>query len=101
MAVYNEVNWRGIKPTAAVAISPGRKVSIGAASSPILGANDDRTAFTLIVRGSKSVFLSLSGVATLNSVELEPGDVLSSDDYTGAVQGIEPGGAGMVHVFEV
>jgi len=101
MAVYDKLKWLGTKPTAQAAEEPGKVVTIGAASTEILAANDDRTAFTLVVRGTKNVFIKLGTAADNTCPELEPGDVLSSDDYTGYVHGIEPGGAGKVHVFEV
>jgi len=101
MTVTDKLRWSGIKPTAAAAEEPGKQVAIGDVTTEILAANEDRTAFTLIVRGSANVFVSLSDTATANSVELEPGDILSSDDYTGDVHGIEPGDDGKVHVFEV
>jgi len=101
MAVYNQLNWVGVKPTAKTAEEPGKQVTINAASTEILAANDDRTAFTMIVRGSKNVFVKLGEDADNTCPELEPGDILSSDDYTGAVHGLTTGGGGKVHVFEV
>jgi len=101
MAVYNRVKWVGVKPTANVAAEPGQQLTIQAFSTTILAANDDRTAFTMIVRGSKNVFVKLGTAADNTCVELEPGDTLSSDDYTGAVHGLTTGGGGKVHVFEV
>ena len=101
MAIYNELKWIGIKPTAAAAEEPGKVVDIGAVSTEILAANDDRTAFTLVVKGSVNVFLKLGTAADNTCPEFEPGDILSSDDYTGAVHGIVAAGTGKVHVFEV
>jgi len=85
----------------ATAQEPGKVVGIAAADTEILADNDDRTAFTLIVRGSVNVFLRLGTAAVVTSPELEPGDALSSDDYTGPVHGIVAAGTGKVHVFEV
>jgi len=101
MAVYNEVKWVGVKPTARTAQEPGKVVDIAAADTRILANSDSRTAFTLIVRGSVNVFVKLGEGATAGCPELEPGDVLSSNDYTGAVHGIVAAGTGKVHVFEV
>lgn len=85
----------------ATAQDPGRQVTINAASTEILAANDDRTAFTLIVRGTKNVFVKLGTAADNTCPELRPDDALSSDDYTGAVSGIVAAGSGRVDVFEV
>jgi hypothetical protein len=101
MAVYDQVKWFGIKPTVKAAEEPGKVVDVAAADTEILAANDDRTAFTLAVRGSVNVFLKLGTVAAVTHPEFEPGDVLSSDDYTGPVHGIVAAGTGKVHVFEV
>jgi len=101
MAVYNQVKWMGIKPTVQTAQGPGKQVTINVASTRILAANNDRTSFSLIIRGSVNVFVRLGPVADLSGVELEPGDALSCDDYTGDVCGIVAAGSGRVDVFEV
>lgn len=101
MAVFNETQWVGVKPTVKVALEPGKQVAIGAASTQILAADDDRTSFTLIVRGTVNVFIKLGTGATTATPEFEPGDSLSCDDFTGAVHGIVAAGAGRVDVFEV
>ena len=85
----------------ATAQEPGKVVDIAAADTEILASNVDRTAFTLIIRGTKNVFIKLGTAADNTCTELEPGDALSSDDYTGAVHGFATGGSGKVHVFEV
>jgi len=85
----------------ATAQEPGKVVAIAAGDTEILASNEDRTAFTLIVRGSVNVFLRLGTVAALTSPEFEPGEILSSDDYTGPVHGRTAAVAGEVHVFEV
>ena len=85
----------------ATAQEPGKVVDIAAADTEILASNADRTAFALIVKGTKNVFIKLGTAADNTCTELEPGDALSSDDYTGAVHGFATGGSGKVHVFEV
>jgi len=85
----------------ATAQEPGKVVDIAAADTEILATNNDRTAFTLIVRGSVNVFLKLGTAAVVTCPEFEPGDILSSDDYTGPVHGRTAAGTGKVHVFEV
>ena len=85
----------------ATAQEPGKVVDIAAADTEILASNVDRTAFTLIIRGSVNVFLRLGTAAVVTCPEFEPGDILSSDDYTGPVHGIVAAGTGKVHVFEV
>ncbi|MBA7486829.1 hypothetical protein ES707_22390 [subsurface metagenome] len=101
MTITNELQWVGIKPTAKTALEPGKQVPIGVADFEILAANNNRTSFALVVRGTVNVFIKLGTGATVAAPEFEPGDVLSCDDYTGAVHGIVAGGVGRVHVFEV
>lgn len=101
MAVFDQTRWIGIKPTAKGAIEPGKQVVIAAADTEILAANDLRTSFVLVVRAATNVFVRLGTLATLNCPELEPGDVLACNDYTGAVHGRVAAGAGRVDVFEV
>lgn len=101
MAVFDQTRWVGIKPTVKVARDSGKQVVIAAADTEILAADDARTSFTLIVKGAVNVFVKLGAGATVAAPELEPGDVLSCDDYTGAVHGIVAAGAGRVDVFEV
>ena len=101
MAIYDQVRWVGIKPTVRTAQDSGKQVTINAASTSILAINGDRTAFTLIVRGTKNVFVKLGTTADNTCPELRPDDALSSNDYTGPVHGIATGGGGRVDVFEV
>lgn len=101
MAQYNEVNWVGIKPTVKTAQDSGKQVTISTSSTVILAANDDRTSFALVVRGSVNVHIKLGSGATTAQPELEPGEGLSSDDYTGDIYGIVAAGSGRVDVFEV
>lgn len=101
MGVYNQVKWFGIKPTVKTAQDSGKQVTINAASTDILAANDDRTSFALVVRGSVNVFIKLGTDVTVDCPELKPGDALSSDDYTGDVCGRVAAGSGRVDVFEV
>ena len=101
MTICNQVKWFGIKPTVKTAQEPGKQVTIGTSSTKILAANDDRTSFALVVRGSVNVFIKLGSGATTSQPELEPGEGLSSDDYTGDVYGIVAAGSGRVDVFEV
>lgn len=101
MAVYNRVKWFGKKPTVYTAQEPGKQVTIGVASTEILAANDARTSFAMIVRGTENVFIKLGTAADNTCVELAPGDVLSSDDYTGDIHGIAAAAGSKVHVFEV
>lgn len=101
MAQYNQTKWVGVKPTVQTAEGPGKQVTITSDDTEILAANDDRTGFALIVRGAVSVFIKLGTVATVNCPELEPGDVLACNDFTGAVHGIVSAADGRVDVFEV
>ena len=101
MAIYNQLKWFGIKPTAKTAQGPGKQVTIGTSSTEILAANDNRTSFALIIRGSVNVHIKLGSTATTSSPELKPDDALSSNDYTGAVHGIATAAGSKVHVFEV
>lgn len=101
MAQYDQTRWVGVKPTVKTAEDPGKQVTINPADTEILAANDDRTSFTLIVKSTENVFVKLGVGATVAAPELEPGDVLSCNDYTGAVHGIVAAGSGRVDVFEV
>lgn len=101
MAQYDETRWVGVKPTVKTAQEPGKQVTVNNTDTEILAANDDRTSFTLIVKGTVNVFVKLGTGATTSAPELVPRDVLSSDDYTGAIHGIVAAGSGRVDVFEV
>jgi len=101
MIRYDQTRWIGIKPTVKTAEDPGKQVTIAAIDTEILAANDDRTSFTLIVKSTVNVFVKLGTGATTAAPELEPGDVLSCNDYTGAVHGITATAPGRVDVFEV
>lgn len=101
MTICNQVKWMGVKPTVKTAQDPGKQVTIGTSTTTILAGNYDRTSFALVVRGSVNVFVKLGTVADVNCVELMPGDVLSSNDYTGIVTGIVAADSGRVDVFEV
>jgi len=101
MAQYDQTSWVGVKPTVDTVQEPGKQVTINAVDTEILAANDDRTSFILRVRGPVNVFVKLGTGATVAAPELEPGDVLSCDDYTGAVHGIVTSGTCRVDVFEV
>lgn len=101
MVQHNQVKWFGIKPTVSTAEGPGKQVTIATADTEILAANENRTSFVLIVRSVINVFVKLGTGATVAAPELEPGDVLSCDDYVGAVHGITSGFTGRVDVFEV
>lgn len=101
MALYDQLRWFGKKPTVKTAEEGGRQVTVTTSTSEILSANDERTSFCLVVRGSVNVYIDLGDTASTSSPELEPGDTLSSDDYTGAVSGIVATGTGRVDVFEV
>ena len=101
MAQYDQTKWIGVKPTVKVAEEPGKQVMIRDADTEILAANDSRTSFTLKVQPTINVFIKLGTSATVNAPELEPGDTLSCNDYTGAVHGITAAGVGWVDVYEV
>lgn len=101
MAVFDQTRFFGIKPTVDAVQDSGKQVVINAADTEILAANDLRTSFALVVRGAVNVFVKLGVAATVNCPELTPGDVLSCNDYTGAIHGIVAAGAGRVDVFEV
>lgn len=99
--MYDQTRWVGVKPTVKTAEEPGKQVTIGDTDTEILAANDNRTSFTLIVRSAVNVFIKLGTGATTSAPELVLHDVLSSDDYTGAIHGIVAAGSGRVDVFEV
>jgi len=101
MAQYDQTRWIGVKPTVKAAQEPGKQVTIGDTDTEILAANEDRTSFVLVVKSTVNVFIKLGTGATVSAPELEPGDVLSCNDYTGAVHGITAAGSGRVDVFEV
>lgn len=101
MAQYDQTRWFGIKPTVKAAEDPGKQVTITTSDTEILAANDDRTSFVLVVKSTVNVFIKLGTGATVAAPELEPGDVLSCNDYTGAVHGITATDPGRVDVFEV
>jgi len=101
VTITDKLKWMGIKPTVKTAQDGGKQVNIDQSTTEILAANDQRTSFALIVRGSVNVHIKLGATATTGSPELVPGDALSCDDYTGEVQGIVATGSGVVHVFEV
>jgi len=101
MAMYDQVKWVGIKPTVKTAQESGKQVTIDTSDTEILAVNDVRTSFALMVRGSVNVFIKLGTGVTVSAPELEPGDVLVCDDYTGAIHGIVAAGSGRVDVFEV
>lgn len=101
MTITDRLRWFGKKPTVKVAEGGGKQVTITTSTTEILAANEARTSFTLIVRGSKNVFIELGTTAIPADPELEPGEGLSSDDYTGAISGIVVDGNGRVDVFEV
>lgn len=101
MAMYDQTRWVGVKPTVKTAEEPGKQVTVEDSDTEILAANDDRTSFSLQVKGTVNVFVKLGSGATTSAPELEPGDVLSCNDYTGAIHGIVSSGSGRVDVFEV
>lgn len=101
MSIYDQVRWRGIKPTVKVAQEAGKKVTVGAASTPILAANDDRTSFLLQNIDSVACMVSFAAAADGNGPELHKYDVLMCDDYTGAVSGITAAGNAQIRIIEV
>lgn len=101
MAQYDRTRWVGVKPTVKTAEEPGKQVTVDTSDTEILAANDDRTSFALYVKGAVNVFVKLGAGATVAAPELDPGDVLFSDDYLGAIHGIVASGEGRVDVFEV
>ena len=101
MAQYDQTKWVGIKPTVKVAQTAAGKVSIATSSTEILDAEDDRTSILIRNKGTVDVFINFGGTATVNDMPLEPGDSLSCDDYTGAVNGIVSSGTGDIRVIEV
>ena len=101
MGQYNQTRWFGIKPTVRTAQEPGKQVTVDTSDTEILAVNDNRTSFLLVVKELVNVFVKLGTGATTSVPELEPGDVLFCDDYTGAVHGITAAGEGRVDVFEV
>jgi len=101
MGQYDQTRWIGVKPTVKTAEEPGKQVAIADTDTEILADNENRTSFTLTVKSTVNVFVKLGTGADVTAPELEPGDVLSCDDYTGAVHGIVAAGTGRVDVFEV
>lgn len=101
MGQFNQARWIGIKPTVRTAQESGKQVTITTSDTEILAANDNRTSFLIIVKGTVNVFVKFGTGATNNVPELEPGDVLFCDDFTGALHGITASVNGRVDVFEV
>lgn len=101
MAIYDQLRWFGKKPTVKTAEEPGKQVTIDTSDTEILAANDNRTSFAIVVKGTVNVFVKLGTSATTEAPELEPRDALFCDDYTGAIHGIVAAGSGRVDVFEV
>lgn len=101
MPVYDETKWVGVKPTVATANTPAAKVSIADSSTGILGAEGERTSFILRNTWSVDVFIRFGTPATTDDMLMEPGDVLSCDDYTGAVYGIVASGTGEIRLIVV
>ena len=101
MAQYDETKWVGIKPTVKTAKTPAGKVTIEDSSTEILDAEENRTSILIRNTGSVNVYVNFGNVATVNDMPLEPGDVLSCDDFTGAVNGIVASGTGEIRLIEV
>lgn len=101
MVIYDQLKWFGKKPTVKTARDGGKQVTIGTNTTEILAADDERTSFALIVRGSVNVFIELGTTAATTSPEFVPGDSVNCDDYVGQVSGIVAAGSGRVDVFEV
>lgn len=101
MAQFDQTKWFGIKPTVRTAQTPAGKVEIANTSTEILAAVDDRTSLLLRNTGTVDVYVSFSGAATTDDMPMEPGDVLSCDDYVGAIHGIVASGTGEIRLIEV
>ena len=101
MAQYDETKWIGIKPTVKVALTKADKVSITTSTTEILDFEDARTSFIIRNTGGVDVFVIFGSTATVDDMPLEPGDVLSCNDYTGDVNGIVAAGTGEIRVIEV
>lgn len=101
MAVYDQIRWVGVKPTVDTAQDPGKQVTVADTDTEILAANEDRTSFVLVVRGDNEVFVKFGTGATVAAFELEQGDILSCNDYIGAVHGIVTSGTCRIDVIEV
>lgn len=100
MAVYNQIKWFGIKPTVKTAETPAAKVAIGATSTQVLAANDDRTSYCLRNTGAVDVYYRNGDTATTDDMLLEPGDIAIDNDYTGKVTAIRGVAAGELRVIE-
>ena len=100
MSQYNALKWVGVKPTVATAKTPAKTVAIGAASTEVLAAAEDRTSYCIRNTGTLDVYYRNGATATLNDMLLEPGDVAYDDDYTGQVTAIRGGVAGELRVIE-
>jgi len=101
MAQYDQTKWVGVKPTVKVAKTPADKVTVEDSTTEILAAEEDRTSFLLRNTGAVNVFVNFGSAATVNDLPLEPGDVLSCNDFTGAVNGIVVTGTGEIRLIEV
>ena len=101
MAQFDQTKWFGIKPTVKAAKTPAGKVTIEDSSTEILDLEESRTSFLIRNTGAVDVFIEFGAAATVNDLPLEPGDVLSCDDYVGVVHGIVTTGTGEVRVIEV
>ena len=98
--MYNQVKWFGKKPTVATAETPAAKVAIGATSTQVLAANDDRTSYCIRNTGTVDVYYRNGDNATTDDMLLEPGEVAYDDDYTGKVTAIRGASAGELRVIE-
>lgn len=101
MAQFDQTKWVGVKPTVKVAKTPAGKVLVDGTTTEILAADDGRTSFIIRNTGAVNVFVNFGGDATTDDMPLEPGDSLSCNDYTGAVNGIVVTGTGEIRLIEV
>lgn len=79
------------------------KISVGAASTSVLSANNDRIEFTIVNDSNEVVYLSLSGTAVMNQgVRLNAnGGAYINTNYIGAISAICASGSKNITVCEV
>ena len=109
----NQVKWVGVRLAAgenglpvltyqlATANEPGTQVSVGTTVTTILAANANRLACIIKNMSPTTVYIKLGSGATIISFELEEGDVIGTDVYTGIITGIVASGSATISVIEV
>lgn len=109
----NQVKWVGVRLAAgenglpvlpyqlATANESGTQVSIGITATTILAANSNRLACIIKNMSPTTVYIKLGAGATITSFELEEGDIIGVDVYTGIITGIVASGSATISVIEI